>query len=746
MKHGSREEALRGELASSFENVADRVRASLDRIVTHCADEFACRISLVSLVKSTEQRFLAGVGMEIDSAPLAASFCAHVVNTQQPLVVGNARDDARFRENQCVVGEPHISSYMGYPLRHSRGAFVGALCVIDSRPDRFAPDNLPRLEIFARVVEDILELHTIHLEGQKLTREVHDQNHRLLTSNRILRQAEAVARMGAWELDIEADQMKWSEGTQAVFESSRTGGGTLKASMKGYEPADRREIEERCEKAIESGTPFDIETDLLLGEGKRKRVRLAAERVEADGMHPARLVGVVQDVTESYRARMALHHAAEHDSLTGLYNRFAFDRTLQQRLSEANGTGEEVAVLLIDLDGFKDVNDVVGHIVGDIILKEVGEHIAKATPEGGFAARWGGDEFAVVLPPQTGSEQARAIGKQLLEQLRYQSDISGHLIELGATAGLAIGTSGTSVKELVRRADTALYHGKKRDPGKVHVYEAGLEQGNVARQYALNEVRTAIREDRIFPAYQPVVELRTGRLVGFEALMRITSRMGRRITATEVFPALIDPFLSREVSTCMIEQVANEFVALKRSEPALEFVSINASEADLLASGFAAQLMAQMREKRIDLSRITLEVTETMLLVDNAQAVRRVLTELRDNGVSIALDDFGTGYSSLSHLRDFPIDKVKIDGSFIQAMANDQHASKIVRALIGMASSMGLSVIAEGVETATQSRLLQQMGCELGQGFLFGHAEDLGQLTLGRYGDGERRSLSSAAA
>ncbi len=298
---------------------------------------------------------------------------------------------------------------------------------------------------------------------------------------------------------------------------------------------------------------------------------------------------------------------------------------------------------------------------------------------------------------------------------------------------------------MVRRADTALYHGKKRDPGKVHVYETGLEQANLARQYALNEVRTAIREDRIFPGYQPVVELRTGRLVGFEALMRLNSRTGRRITATEVFPALLDPILSREVSTCMIEHVSNEFAALDRCAPLLDFVSINASEADLLASGFARQFMAQMREKKVDLARITLEVTETMLLVDNTEAVRQVLTELRDNGISIALDDFGTGYSSLSHLRDFPIDKVKIDGSFVQSMANDQQASKIVRALIGMANSMGLSVIAEGVETETQSRLLQQMGCQLGQGFLFGHAEDLSRLTLGGYCNYKLQPVPSAA-
>jgi len=746
LEHESHQEAQRERLASSFENIADHVRASLDRIVALCAEEFDCPMSLVSLIKSTEQSILASVGLEIGDVPLENSFCDRAVKSQKPLVVDDARDDARFSDNEYVLGEPHIRSYMGYPIRHSRGAFVGALCILDGRPNRFTPENLARLETYARVVEDILELHTIHLEGQELNTEVQEQNHRLLTSNRLLRQAETIAKIGAWELDIATNKLKWSEGARTVFEGTLTESMSLETAMSRCNPDDRSKIKALFDAVIRSGTAFDFETDLSLPNHGQKRVRVAAERIEDDGTHPARVVGILKDVSESFQANMALRHAAEHDSLTGLHNRFAFDRLLQQRLSASKDLRDTVAVLMIDLDGFKDVNDVVGHIVGDIILEEVSERISKATPEGGFAARWGGDEFAIVLPSGTSSAEGESIGRHLIEKLRYRSEISDHLIELGATGGLAIGAVGTSVKELVRRADTALYHGKKRDPGKIHVYEPGLEQANITRQYALNEVRTALRENRIFPGYQPVVELRTGRVVGFEALMRLNNRTGRRITATEVFPALIDPILSREVSNCMIEHVSNEFEALERCAPALDFVSINASEADLLATGFAQQFIAHMRAKHVDLSRITLEVTETMLLVDNTEAVQQVLTELRDNGISIALDDFGTGYSSLSHLRDFPIDKVKIDGSFVQAMANDQQASKIVRALIGMANSMGLSVIAEGVETETQSRLLQQMGCQLGQGFLFGHAEDLSRLTLGRYGNYKLQAVAIAAA
>lgn len=732
--------------ASCFENLTGHVRASLDRIVAHCAAEFDCSISLVSMAIPPKLSILAAHGIEAVDIPLETSFCAHAIRSQQPLLVDDAREDARFRENPFVYADPPIRSYLGYPIRHSRGSYVGALCVIDSRPNRFTSAYLVKLETYAGVVEDILELHTNHLEGKLLADELHRQNHRLQSSTRLLRQAETVARMGAWEMVIGSQELKWSDGARAVFEGAGIESMSQDAALSRYDPADHDRIRELFGALIGSGAPVDFETALIMPGGGTKRVRLVAERVESDDTDPARVVGMLQDVSESYQSRLALRHAAEHDSLTGLHNRFAFDRLLQQRLSDCKDMLDGVAVLLIDLDGFKDVNDAVGHVVGDIILKEVAERISKVTPEGGFAARWGGDEFAIVLPAGTGSVAAEALGKDMIAQLRYRSEISSHVIELGATGGLAVGSRGTSVKELVRRADTALYHGKKRDPGKVHVYEVGLERASVARQYALNEVRSAIREDRIFAGYQAVVELRTGRVMGYEALMRLHSRAGRRITATEVFPALIDPTLSREVSTCMLDLVSSEFEGLARCAPALDFVSINASEADLLSVGFAKQFMRRMRENRVDLARVTLEVTETMLLVDNTQAVRRVLTELRDSGVRIALDDFGTGYSSLSHLRDFPIDKVKLDGSFIQAMATDQQAVKIVRALIGMANSMGLSVIAEGVETEAQSRLLQQMGCPLGQGFLFGHAEDLRRLTLGRHSSPMPPPIASAAA
>ena len=350
--------------------------------------------------------------------------------------------------------------------------------------------------------------------------------------------------------------------------------------------------------------------------------------------------------------------------------------------------------------------------------------------EGVMLARWGGDEFMAVLPEGTSREDTINYAKEVIETICIETDIGGQSVSLGATCGIAKSAKRMAAKELIRRADTALYHGKKCNPGGVTVYNSEFEAENKHRQVALSEVKAALRDDRLFAGYQPIVDLQTGEYVGFEALLRLYSRTNQRLAATEVLPALLDPAISRQVSHKMTDFVSAEIRTLFAHFPELGFVSINASESDLLDPHFVDRFVSSFNSHGVDLSRIVLEVTETMLLVNDPTAVREVLWKLSRAGVKIALDDFGTGFSSLSHLRDFPIDKVKIDQSFVQGIVTEQESRLIVKAIIGMAKSLGKEVIAEGVENENQRDLLLQMGCSVAQGYLFSHALDLGQITL----------------
>ena len=442
------------------------------------------------------------------------------------------------------------------------------------------------------------------------------------------------------------------------------------------------------------------------------------------------MVGVIQDITESHHAKIALQRAADHDSLTGLFNRHAFDRKLSATLKKQRDCGGNVALLLIDLDGFKAINDIFGHLVGDTVLEEISARILSALTPDTIAARWGGDEFAIITPLGASESEVRDLGQILIEEINQTFVISGRKLAVSATIGVACTDKAFGGKELVRRADLAMYHGKSREPGRVHFYDSSIEKSNLDKQEAVLAVREAIDDGRLYAAYQPIVDLSDKSLVALEALMRLQTKSGKELTATNVLPAILDPVLSRDIGEAMAAFIANDLPAIKNAQTELDYISLNATEADLLSHNFAQTLLATLTNAGVDPKQVTLEVTETMLMVNDGATVQGVLEVLSNAGMKIALDDFGTGFSSLSHLRDFPIDIVKIDGSFVRRICSDHQTRLIVQAMIGMAQNLSITVIAEGVEREDQLTLLRQMGCQYGQGYLFSHAQPACRYTI----------------
>lgn len=704
------------------------VQESLERMTMHCAKQFDCAIAVVSILDAENQTFVAKFGTELEGSPREISFCRRVVDGGEPMIVGDARSDDRFRDNPLVTGVPFIRSYAGFPITLSNGEIVGTLCLIDGRPHKFETAILEWLQRYAQGVSDLIRLHESCLESAALAATIQDQIGQVNMANRVFRQAEQVARIGSWELEVGSRQLYWSEGVYRIHELEPGTPISIEQAYSYVLPGDRQLVQKAINRAIAQGEPLDFEISLETAQGSICPVQCIGEYVAATGEHPARLIGVVRDISTHYEAQSALEYAATHDSLTNLLNRRSIDQCLQKSLAAQDADGEGVILLIIDLDGFKEVNDTYGHLAGDFVLEEVANRIRAAELQGSILARWGGDEFVILLPEGTSIEAAVEYGEKVLEHIRHETAIGGQSIAITGTCGLARSESGVSSRELIRRADTALYNGKKRNPGTVIIYEDAMEKANRHRQLAIREVTSAIRDDRLFAGYQPIIDLRNGDYVGFEALLRLNSDQGEQLTAGQVLPALMDPMVSRQVSCRMMEIVASEVRQLFAAYPSAQFVSLNATEGDLLWPQFTRTFLSAFRRENVDLRMIVLEVTETMLLVNDPDAVREVLSELSSVGVQIALDDFGTGFSSLSHLRDFPINKVKIDGSFVQSMA-DKHGSRlIVQAIIGMANSLDIEVVAEGIETEDQRELLLRMGCPTGQGFLFSPAEKLGDL------------------
>lgn len=719
-------------------------QACFDRITAYCANLFDCSFAFISLVDSDRQWLLASTGVDICQTPRDISFCTHVIEAGSSLLIADALQDGRFRSNPLVTAGPRIRSYIGQPIANPEGLLIGTLCIADQRPDHFGQWHVDQLSHLARIVEDLVEAHGQRINANSLAARLRERSDRLEKSNRIFAQAEKVAKMGSWELNLETQQLKYSDESNAILGVPRGQRFTLEDSLNLYVPEDRPFVERAVEWVMSSHEASGFEAHIITPAGERKRIKVVGEYLEAKGDHPARLFGILQDVTETYHSQLELQRAADYDALTNIFNRQAFDRQLGKQLKLHRRDKRNFFVLLFDLDGFKDINDTFGHLVGDGILEEISSRIVKSVPSDTAVARWGGDEFAVISPLGISQSDVTNLGETVLRAISDHVEIASRKVAVSATCGIARSDDGVVARELLRRADLALYYGKAREPGRVHHYEVKLERESRLRQEAISVVRDALDGERLYAGYQPIVQLADNALVGFEALMRLSTTSRNELKASHVMPAIADPILSRDISERMIQHLSKDFATIQAGQPDARFISLNATEADLLSRDFADRLLQTFEARKIDPHSITLEITETMLLVNDSASVQAVLSRLSAAGMQIALDDFGTGFSSLTHLRDFPIDKVKIDGSFVQKISSDHQSRLIVQALIAMAKNLGKEVIAEGIETEEQRDHLLQMGCDYGQGYLFGPAVKASQLKLLKLGGGPEDAAERA--
>lgn len=435
----------------------------------------------------------------------------------------------------------------------------------------------------------------------------------------------------------------------------------------------------------------------------------------------ARLLCVSRDVTAVRETSEKLKWGSEHDDLTSLPNRRSFQSHLQAATLRAMERGTLLGLLLIDLDHFKNVNDTLGHPAGDHLLKTFADRLRLVVRTHDFVARLGGDEFALILEDVENEAALVAAGRSVIDRLSDPVRFGDRLISGGASAGGAFFPNDASTaNELLINADTALYALKADGRGGIKMFHSHMrvEAQRVASQ--LNLARAALNEISVVPHYQPKVELRTGAIAGFEALMRwkhATTGMQEPDTIAEAFK---DFELASKIGELIQNKVFADMARWCRSGISIGHVSINAAPVEFLRDDYADRLLSRVHKHSVPPSLIELEVTEHVFVERNFALVARALAKLKKAGVRISLDDFGTGYSSLSHLRDLPVDVVKIDKSFIQQMMDDDEVAAIVQAVVSLAGSLSLEVVAEGIETADQLNLLKCMGCSYGQGWFFG--------------------------
>jgi diguanylate cyclase (GGDEF)-like protein len=420
------------------------------------------------------------------------------------------------------------------------------------------------------------------------------------------------------------------------------------------------------------------------------------------------------------RARDKLWQLANFDSLTGLPNRNRLHEVVKTVISETSAKAEPFALLLLDLDNFKFVNDTLGHEAGDLVLCTAAERIKRMARGAHLVARLGGDEFAILLRNTADRERIGLITRRVLRALRQRMEYRGHTIESYGSIGIAcFPEHGASWGEVFRAADLALYRAKHVGRNRALVFDPGMLSAAEDRFGMLRMVRSAIESDRIVPFYQPEIAIETGEIVGFEALGRIMHADGRVGTAIEFLAALEDPEIGRAFGLKMIERVTSDLERWLEAGLDIKKIAVNVSNLELRAEDYHERLLAKLQGAGIGCDRLEIEVTETSAFDESAAAINRNLRALAASGLSIALDDFGTGFASLTHLKSLPISCVKIDRSFVANIMADAQSRSIVDAVSRLSHSLGKSVVAEGVEDPQQLAAVRELGCDVAQGYLF---------------------------
>lgn len=426
-----------------------------------------------------------------------------------------------------------------------------------------------------------------------------------------------------------------------------------------------------------------------------------------------------RDVTETKRIRDELSYLAHYDALTGLPNRAMFVRRLSAAMEAATLGMPAMAVVYVDLDDFKAVNDTLGHDAGDTLLAATAKRLTAGLAGRGLAARIGGDEFAILLEDNV---SRASVEEQVLElQSRFAEPVPYSNVELTCRASIGIALypeSDARLSELLKNADLALYQAKRAGGKQYAFFDPRVREAIQKRVSALSCARDALERDAIIPFYQPKVSFRTDRIIGFEALLRWVHPREGVLPPFQIKDAFEDPILSVELGQRMLAQVIRDMQSWK--DRGLEFgsVAINVSAPEFARGNYSATILESLRSAQLHPSMLEIEVTETVFLDDGLDRVEIALTELHRNGVSIALDDFGTGYASLTHLSKFPVSWLKIDRSFVNGLGVDPDATAIVKAVMGLSHSMGIGVVAEGIETMAQWKQLKRKGCDLAQGYL----------------------------
>lgn len=738
-------EAERLKILNRYQILDTSSEQAFDDLTALAAHICGTPIALISLIDSQRQWFKSKFGLEAIETPREEAFCAYaILQPHQPLVVPNALEDERFANNPLVTSDPNIRFYLGSPLVTPEGHALGTICAIDRVPRQISQQQIEALQILSRQVMAQLELR-LNLARLTYTNKLlqrSEERFRLLV--------EGVKDYAIFMLSPKGKIVSWNSGAESIkgYRSDRIIGKHFSCF---YIPAD-----------IEQGQPeIDLREAAIVGrfkaEGWRVRedgtwfwanVVITALRDRHGQLHG--FASVTRDLTQNKQAEAAMLRAAvaeatnqkleqeiadrkraeaqllynaSHDELTSLPNRALFMKRLQLALMRMSvGKVCTSVVLFLDLDRFKLINDSFGHFVGDELLRAIARRLKNCLHDGDLIARFGGDEFTILLENVRDTDAAIGLAEQIQTALASPFVLDGREVFTTVSIGIAVSHDGWELPEdILRNADIAMYRAKHSGRARYAVFDAAMHTQAVALWQLETDLRRAVERQDFHLHYQPIIRLSTGKILGFEALIRWQHPEQGAIPPTQFIPLAEETGLIAPIGRWVLLEACRQLRQWQSERSDCQnplTINVNLSVKQFMQPDLTAQVRQILQETGLDASSLKLEITESAIMEDAASAAV-TLMQLKDLGVQLCMDDFGTGYSSLSYLHRFPIDVLKIDRSFINEIGMRKQNLEIIRAIVTLAHSLSMAVVAEGIETTEQLALLRSLDCEFGQGYLF---------------------------
>jgi diguanylate cyclase (GGDEF)-like protein/PAS domain S-box-containing protein len=542
----------------------------------------------------------------------------------------------------------------------------------------------------------------------------------LRASEASLRQAQRIAHLGDWDWNIVANELRWSDEIYCIFGlAPRQFAATYEAFLERVHPLDRQRVIEAVNKALNERAPYSIDHRIVRPDGTERIVHEEAEvSFDQDG-RPVRMIGTVQDITEHRQAMDRLHYLANYDTLTGLPNRVLLQDRLNQAMLEADRRDRLVAVMFLDLDRFKLINDTLGHETGDALLKQVAERLRTCVRTSDTISRLGGDEFTIVLANVAHVNDVAHVAQKIIDCFAVPFHLQGRELFISPSIGITLYPfDDNDLDSLLRNADAAMYHAKELGRNTFQFYTAELNRRTAKRLQLETALRHALERNELLLHYQPQLSLKSGRIIGAEALARWRHPEMGLVSPQEFIPLAEETGLILPIGEWVLRTACTQARAWHAAGFGALQIAVNLSGRQFQHRHLAKLVKQVLHDTGLDPRLLDLELTES-LLMHNTEAILGTMEELHAYGVSFSMDDFGTGYSSLSYLKRFPIDTLKIDQSFMRDIPRDPDDAAIAQAIIAMAHSLDIRVIAEGVETARQLAFLRAKRCDGMQGFLF---------------------------